>query len=207
MLRNHSFCRGRCLPSTWLGRIVKLIGIRILNPENQWWAANVICEVRYFAWLSFVLDFDNNWSMKYQWRPVSGSLTVRTRHKPAQFKQTCLGSLMVNQGFVHLGAGKTSSRTPLISIHHFFCSWWIWRLSLIHLLCTVPMFHRRWRGTIITFIGSAISTPRISHHPPLIKNIYGYSHLTTNILPFCFGEKQPIHTVDGRNPAITSLYT
>ena len=83
--------------------------------ENQWRAANGIWGVRYLAWrLVFVLDFDN-WSMGAKpWNTSSGQPVVpqtAQSHKPAQFKQTCLGSLMVNgstlwlmyQGFMHLG--------------------------------------------------------------------------------------------------------
>ena len=89
--------------------------------ENQWRAANGIWGVRYVAWrLSLVLDFDN-WSMGAKPCNASGDQPVvfglsgnpkPQSHKPAQFKQTCLGSLMVNgstrwvmyQGFVHLDA-------------------------------------------------------------------------------------------------------
>ena len=88
--------------------------------ENQRRAASGIRGVRYLVWrLVFVLDFDN-WSMGAKpWNTIGGQpvvfgLSGKTQttqsHKPAQFKQTCLGSLMVNgstlwvmyQGFVHL---------------------------------------------------------------------------------------------------------
>ena len=49
---------------------------------------------------------------------LSGKAQTTRSHKPAQFKQTCLGSLMVNGShvprFCALGHGNASSRTPLI---------------------------------------------------------------------------------------------
>ena len=53
-----------------------------------------------------------------------------------------------------------------------------------------PSFQMR-RGTIVTtiFIGSTISTPRISNHPPSIKDFFGYSHPYNQHSSFCLGRK------------------
>ena len=57
-----------------------------------------------------------------------------------------------------------------------------------------PSFQMR-RGTIVTtiFIGSRISIPRISNHPPSIKDFFGYSHPYNQHSSFCFGKKNEIH--------------
>ena len=119
--RNHAFCRCGCLPWTWLGRIANFIGIWVLSPlktsggQAMAFGGFGICLGGYF--LSWIVIHEC-WALKYQWQPASGIWTVRQpqtpqNHKPAQFKQTCLSSLILNgssprwvmyKGFLHLGA-------------------------------------------------------------------------------------------------------
>ena len=169
--RNDAFRRCGCLPWTWLGRFVKFIGIWIFEPsENQCRAANGIWGVRYLAWrLVFVLDFDN-WSMGAKpWttsggQPVvfglSGNPKPRKVINPAQFKQTCLGSLMVNgrtlwvmyQGFMHL-----DTETRAAELHWSF-------LFLVNLAplcfasdtCILPSDDRFWGNQWIS-MGSGLA--------------------------------------------------
>ena len=122
--RNDAFCNcGCCLEHGC--NYCSLLGSEA--SENQWMAFGV----RYLAWrLWFVLDFDT-WSTGAKpwniWRKTSGGQPVvfglsGTPKLPKvinlpQFKQACLGSVMVNgstpwvmyQGFVHLDAERRAA--------------------------------------------------------------------------------------------------
>ena len=84
---------------------------------SQWHLGGSVFVLEVISFPEFSQLIRECWALEYQWRPASGIWTVRNpqttqSHKPAQFKQTCLGSLMVNgstgwvmyQGFVHLDA-------------------------------------------------------------------------------------------------------
>ena len=125
--------------------------------ENQWRAANGIWGVRYLAWrLVFVLDFDN-WSMGAKpWTTSGGQPVVfglsgnpkprKVINKPAQFKQTCLCSLMVNgstlwvmyQGFMHL-----DTETRAAELHWSF----LFLVNLAPLSCLAKSWILDWGTT------------------------------------------------------------
>ena len=99
--RNHAFCRCVFLPWTWPGRTVRFIGIWTLNPLKTSGGQSVALG-GFGIWLGGY--FLSSVLIIHPW------VLSRESRKPAQFKQTCLGSLMVNgstrwvmyRGFVHL---------------------------------------------------------------------------------------------------------
>ena len=123
--RNHVFCRWLfALNMTWT-HYEFYWDLDFEPSENQWRAANGIWGVRYLSWRLFLFPNFHNWSVNAEpWNTSGGQPVVfglsgtpklpkdTQSHKPAQFKQTRLGSLMVNgstgwvmyQGFVHLDA-------------------------------------------------------------------------------------------------------
>ena len=133
MSRNHSFCRSRCFPWTYLGRIVKFIGISIERSENQWWAANSICGVRIWlesCFLSWVLIVDP-WVLTPE-IPVAASQWHLDCPEPPSHSKPKACAVQANLDWFPdnkrkkavsyaprvcaFGSGKTSSRTPLTSM-------------------------------------------------------------------------------------------
>ena len=109
--------------------------------ENQWRAASGIGGVRYLAWrLFFVLGFDNSSMGAKPWK--SRKAQSAQSHKPAQFKQNCLGSLSHVPRVCAFGHWNTSSRTPLIifvfgEFGSSVSGWGQEQSTLIHCDCTV----------------------------------------------------------------------